>query len=128
MARIWLVLCSGILVPHVALGATFVNPLATSFIAEIVRGFILAVIYVGTPALVVAIVWTGFLFVLAQGNPEGLTKAKEMGVRVLLGGMLLLSLWAIVRLVGNTLAGLSSAALLIVLAAAAFYFVFRSSG
>jgi len=104
-----------VLFPIVAVASGFQNPLASQDIINIVKSFVLAVIYVGAPGLVVAIVWVGFLFISAQGNPEGLNDAKNIAVKVLLGGIILLSLWAIVSLVGNTLAGLSTVALLIIL-------------
>jgi len=103
----------------------FQNPLVFKFIADILRGFILAVIYVGTPVLAVFVVWTGFLFVSALGNPEGIKKAKSMAIKVAIGGTLLLSLWAMVRLVEGTLAGFSSATLLIVLAGFFLYVFYK---
>lgn len=105
--------------------AVFQNPLALKFVNEMLKGLVLSVIYVGTPALVVFIVWTGFLFASAQGSVERLNKAKKMAVQVTVGGTLLLSLWAIVELVGNTLAGFSALALLLVFAAFYFYLVSR---
>ena len=99
----------------------FDNPLSSFAVQEMLRGFIMAVIYVGTPAVVVGIVWVGFLFAAAQGNTEALKQAKKMAVLVLVAGTVFLSLWAIVTLVGTTLAGLSSAALLIIIAGGALY-------
>lgn len=102
------------------------NPLASKVVVEMVHGLVSAVIYIGTPVLAVFIVWTGFLFVAAQGSAEGITKAKKMALQVTIGGVLLLSLWAIVTLVSNTLAELSAVALLLVLIA--FFLYVRSRG
>ncbi|MBL4644805.1 MAG: hypothetical protein JKX80_02980 [Candidatus Pacebacteria bacterium] len=114
-----------IVFPIVVDAAGFQNPLVLKFVRDILKGFILSVIYVGTPALAVFIAWTGFLFVSATGNPEGLSKAKKMAVKVTLGGLLLLSLWAIVNIVGSTLAGLSAASLLIVLSGFLLYVLYK---
>lgn len=112
-------------IPGIVDAAGFQNPLALKFIRSILKGFVLAVIYVGTPALAVFIAWTGFLFVSATGNPAGIVKAKSMALKVAAGGILLLSLWVIVRIVGGTLAGLSSAALLIVLSGFLIYVLYK---
>jgi len=112
-------------IPGLIEAAGFQNPLVFKVIRDILKGFVLAVIYVGTPALAVFIAWTGFLFVVARGNPAGLSKAKEMAMQVAIGGVLLLSLWVIIRIVGNSLAGLSSATLLIVLSAFLLYVLYK---
>ena len=123
----WLLLISAIflIIPEVTNAATFENPLALRFIIEILKGFVLSVIYVGTPALVVFIIWTGFLFASSMGNPDKLTKAKATALQAIIGGIVLLSLWAIVKIVGNTLAGLSSASLLIILSAFFIYILYK---
>ena len=112
------------LVPAIA--CAFDNPLESFVTQEMVRSFVMAVIYVGVPAVVVGIVWVGFLFTAAQGNSDMLGKAKHMAILVFAAGVILLSLWAIVSLVGNTLAGFSSAALLIVIVAFLLYVYFKA--
>tara|TARA_B100000745_G_scaffold76030_2_gene46003 strand:+ start:7414 stop:7821 length:408 start_codon:yes stop_codon:yes gene_type:complete len=114
-----------LVVPLITDAAAFGNPLAFAYIQDILRAFILGVIYIGMPALAVFIVWTGFLFISAQGNDQGLTKAKQMAVRVSIGGFILLALWVLVRVVGNTLAGLSAASLLILLSAFLLYTLYN---
>ncbi len=102
------------------------NPLDSRIIINLMKGFVQSVIYVATPALVVFIVWVGFLFVSASGNPAGIQEARKMGTKALLGGAVLLSLWVIITIVGNTLAGLSAAALLIVLAGFFMYVMYKT--
>jgi hypothetical protein len=41
--------------------------------------------YIAAPALVGAAIWSGFLFVKAQGSPEALKKAKAFALRVVIG-------------------------------------------
>lgn len=105
--------------------ASFDNPLALTYIRNILKAFVLGIIYVGTPALAAFIVWTGFLFVSAQGSDAGLVKAKQMAIYVGIGGFLLLALWVLVQVVGNTLAGLSAASLLIILAGFLLYTLYK---
>ena len=113
------------LAPILVEAALFQNPLVLKFITDMLRGLVLAVVYIGTPVLVVFIVWTGFLFAAAQGSVDDITKAKKMAVQVTIGGVLLLSLWAIVELVSDTLAGFSAATLLVVLLVFFLYVVSR---
>lgn len=49
-----------------------------------------AVVNIGTILLVLALVWTGFLFIKAQGNEEELRSARSALLWVVLGGGLLL--------------------------------------
>ena len=111
--------------PTVAAAASFQNPVVFKAIRSVLEAFILGIIYVGTPALAAFIVWTGFLFVAAQGSHEGLAKAKQMAVYVLIGGVLLVGLWGLVRIVGNTLASLSAASLLVILAGVLLYILYK---
>jgi hypothetical protein len=120
-----LVLFFALAIPVTARAAVFSNPLTLTVIREVFTGFIMSIIYVGTPVLVAFIVWTGFLFVAAQGNDQGLRKAKQMAVYVAIGGFLLLALWGLVRIIGNTLAGFSAASLLVVLAAFLLYVLYK---
>ena len=112
-------------IPGIVSAATFENPLLLRFIIKILEAFVKGVIYVGTPALIVLVVWTGFLFISARGNSAGLTKAKSMALTTLIGGTVFLSLWAITQLVGNTLSGLTSSALLIVISAFLLYALYK---
>lgn len=112
--------------PATVVAATFGDPLVSKAITEILEGFIRAVMYVGTPAVVVLVMWTGFLFIAAQGSPDGLTKAKKMSLITLISGVVLLGLWSLVTLVGDTLGGLSAAALLLILGAFFAYVLFKS--
>lgn len=112
-------------IPAVVSAAIFQNPLEIKMIQDVIKGLIKVVIYVGTPVFVVAMTWSGFLFVAAQGNPQKISDAKNTFIYVLLAGFILLSLWAATTLIGNTLAGFSAAALLIILLGFFLYFIFK---
>jgi len=111
--------------PVIASAATFQNPLAFKVVHDMVRALVYGVIYVGTPAVVVYLMYSGFLFTAAQGNPDGLSRAKRTFIRALIITLLLFGLWSIVSLVSGTLADLSAAALLIVLAGFLAFVLFR---
>lgn len=44
------------------------------------------------PLLIVIWVWTGFLFVFAQGSPEGLKKAKDLLMKALISSLVIFSI------------------------------------
>jgi hypothetical protein len=70
--------------------AQFANPLK----ATDLRGFLLMIlnsaVYILFPIIVLMIVYTGFLFVSAQGNESKLTEAKRALVWTVIGGLVVL--------------------------------------
>lgn len=84
---------------------TINNPLGTGHL-ETIPSFIEAilniVLVVGVPIITLAIIYSGFLFVQAQGNPEKLKKAKQTLVYTLVGATLLLGSWVLASAIGST--------------------------
>ena len=64
--------------------------------------------YVVAPVLVGATIWSGFLFVKAEGNPEKLQNAKKFAMRVLVGIAVAAAAAMIVNVVLNTLNDVAS--------------------
>ncbi|MGM0629327.1 MAG: hypothetical protein ACQESA_02785 [Patescibacteria group bacterium] len=60
------------------------------------------VIPVGGIVATFAIVYSGFLFVTAQGNPEKLTKARSAFIWAVIGGLVILGSWAIAQAIEAT--------------------------
>lgn len=60
------------------------------------------VLTVGIPIVTLAIIYSGFLFVKAQGNPEELKKAKDTLKYTLIGAVLLLGAWVLADAIGST--------------------------
>ena len=82
------------------------NPIQFNSIREFLEAFLEVVIQVGAPLVVLAIIYTGFLFVRAQGAPEGLQKAKEAFFWTIIGALLILGASAILILLEGTVQGL----------------------
>ncbi len=84
---------------------TINNPLGSGHL-ETIPSFIEAilniVLTVGVPIITLAIIYSGFLFVQAQGNPEKLKKAKQTLFAVLIGATLLLGSWVLANAIGST--------------------------
>jgi hypothetical protein len=81
------------------------NPLGDngpSDIPSFIKILVESVLVVGVPIIALAIIYTGFLFVKAQGAPEELTKAKKSLTYTLIGAALLLGAFVIANAIGET--------------------------
>lgn len=77
---------------------TLKNPLAGGNINDIptlVESLLRIVLVVGVPLIALAIIYAGFKFVTAQGNPDKLEEAKKTFVWIVVGAAILLSAYAI---------------------------------
>jgi len=84
---------------------TINNPLGNGHLSTIqafIEGVLNIVLDVGVPIVTLAIIYAGFLFVQAQGNPEKLTKAKNTLLTVLIGAALLLGAYVLANAIGST--------------------------
>lgn len=81
-----------------------INPLRNicSF-EQFVELLLQAVIRIGLPIAVLFIVYSGFLFVTAQGNAEKLQKAKNTFFYTVIGVTIFLGSWALALIVESTI-------------------------
>lgn len=86
------------------------NPLNPAFssIPNFVAGALKVMVMVALPIISLFIVYSGFLFVKAQGNSEALGKARQNFVYVVLGSILILGAWVIATLIGGTVTQLTN--------------------
>ncbi len=83
----------------------FTNPLKDSigsfdeFIYVIVR----TVMFILFPIIVLMMVYTGFMFVKAQGNPQKIAEARRALMWTIIGGMLVLGAYALAMAVKATI-------------------------
>lgn len=66
------------------------------------------VIPVGAVVCVVCIIYSGFLFVVAQGNPEKLKKARQSFMWTCVGTAILLGSWAIALAIDATIKNIAN--------------------
>ena len=94
----------------VAQSKTLANPLSSDFdsIPKFIAGALRLVVVVGLPIISLLIVYAGFLFLLARGNPEQLNAAKRNLLYVIIGSILLLGAWVIATLIGGTVSQLTN--------------------
>lgn len=79
------------------------NPLGTTTtIPGLIHTILTGALKIGIPVIALMVIYSGFLFVFARGNPEKLTKAKEALLYTLIGAAILLGSWAIAEMISST--------------------------
>jgi hypothetical protein len=71
-------------------GFALPNPTQFDSIQELIAAILDVIVMVATPFLVLAVIWSGFLFVTSRGNPEKLTRAKQTILYTLIGAALII--------------------------------------
>ncbi len=89
---------------------TLQNPLAVSNFCDLIKIVLQAILMIGMPIAVVFLVIVGFKFIMAQGKPEAIEKAKENLLHTVIGIAVFLGAWAIAKIIASTLAGLGVSA------------------
>jgi nucleoside recognition membrane protein YjiH len=85
------------------------NPLGpTTTLSEFFTKFLGALIKILSPIVVLAIIYTGFLFVRAQGKPEELVRARSALLWTLVGALLILGAIAISEAIEGTVRDLGN--------------------
>ncbi len=71
-------------------GEGFVNPLQSLTLYDFLLAILNSVVFIMFPVIVLMLVYTGFLFVSAQGKPEKLSTARKVFIWTLIGGLVIL--------------------------------------
>lgn len=79
------------------------NPINAQSTAEVLEAFLKILVQIGAVAVTLAIVYAGFLFVAARGNPEELNRAKRTLMWTIIGALVLLGAQIIASVIGNTI-------------------------
>ncbi len=82
------------------------NPLRFSSIESFIEGALKAMVMIALPIISVFIIWAGFMFIKARGNPGEISTAKKNLGYVLIGATLILSAWVLATLIGGTVSQL----------------------
>ena len=85
-----------------SLSGKICNPIKSNTIMEFIHTFLVGALKIGIPVIVLAIIYSGLLFVMARGNEEKLTKAKDALLYTLIGAGVLLGSWAMAEFIKNT--------------------------
>lgn len=68
------------------------------------------VFYIGVPVVAFFLIWSGFMFIAAQGNEEKLETAKSRLVWTIVGAILLLGAWTISQAIKGTIINIKKGA------------------
>jgi hypothetical protein len=79
------------------------NPLKFDRLDQLVAAVLQIVVMVSLPIISLIIVYSGFLFLTAQGNPKKLEGARNNIMYALIGAILVLGAWALAELLANTI-------------------------
>jgi hypothetical protein len=83
------------------------NPVPIDSIPAFIKILLEGVLKIGMPLIALAIIYCGFLFVEARGNPEKISQAKKALTYTVIGAAILLGSWAIAKLISDTVLSLS---------------------
>lgn len=88
--------------PSFVLGADF-NPLKVDSMEKLIGSILEGLTYILTPLIVLAFIYSGFLFVSAQGQQEKIQKAKTAITYTIVGAALILGANLIFTVVTTTI-------------------------
>lgn len=90
-------------------GLIFKNPLGTgSNIYTFVYNILDFVVKVGTVIVIFMVIYSGFLFIKAQGDSSAISEAKQTFFWTVIGGVVLIGARALASVVCNTAASLAT--------------------
>ena len=79
------------------------NPLgSTNDLPAFIKKILDIVITIGVPIVALAIIYSGFLFIRAQGNKDKLKEAKDTFFYTIIGAAILLGAWILAQAIGAT--------------------------
>jgi hypothetical protein len=83
------------------------NPLKYDTIGKLISAILTVVVEIGAIVGVLFIIWSGFLFVAAQGNQDKLKRAKSTFWTTIIGLAILLGASVITKIIFNTISSVS---------------------
>ena len=79
------------------------NPIEYETVNEFLKYIVEGILKLGIPIIALAIIYSGFLFVTALGNPSKLEKAKDALLYTVIGAAILLGSWGLAQLISETI-------------------------
>lgn len=84
----------------------FNNPISANDFTELIASLLDFVTQVGTALAVFMVIYSGFLFVQAQGDPAKIKTAKSTFLWTVIGGVILIGAKTLAEVIRNTATGL----------------------
>ncbi len=85
-----------------------VNPLSVNNFCDLIKVVLEAILVIGMPIAVLFLVYVGFKFIMAQGNPEKIKEAQQNLLNTVIGIAIFLGAWTIAKVIQATLVGLGA--------------------
>ncbi len=85
-----------------------VNPLSVNNFCDLIKVVLQAILVIGVPIAVMFLVYVGFKFVLAQGNPEKIKEAQRNFFNTIIGIAIFLGALTIAEVIQSTLSNLGA--------------------
>lgn len=82
-------------------GVALDNPLKVSSLEDLLIALLNIVVVIATPIIIFFIIYSGFLYVTAQGNAAKLETARNSLVYAIIGGVIVIGAVAIGQIIGN---------------------------
>jgi hypothetical protein len=79
------------------------NPLRANNVREVIFLAVDIMMFLGVCFAILAIIWVGFKFIMAQGDPKAISEAKSWFFGIIIGLAILISARVIVEIIQNTL-------------------------
>ena len=96
------------LVSHAAFKYTLQSYIPYKKFEDLLVAILNIFIVIATPIIVLFIIYGGFQYVTARGNPAQIQQATKTLTYAIIGGVMIIGAVAVTQIVGNIVAGLSS--------------------
>lgn len=83
-------------------GLTLNNPLGDQDLVGFLQALLDVIMIFAVPLIVFMIIYAGFKYVMAQGNPGKVSEANKAIMYALVGGVLILGAWVILEVIQGT--------------------------
>lgn len=88
---------------HPTLTTSIDNPIAADSFSELLALVLNIIIDIGTPIIILSIIFVGFNYVRAQGKPEAIKKSHEAFKWVMVGTAIVIGARVIVAIIESTI-------------------------
>lgn len=88
-------------------GSGLQNPLKFCSLEQLLVGLLQLVIQIGSLIIIIMVIYTGFLFVMARGNPSKIEEARTALLWTLIGGVILLGAQGITLAIQETVTSIT---------------------
>ncbi len=91
---------------YVSAAASLESPFVYTTVSDFISAVLRAVVYLSMPIIALFIMYAGFKYILARGNPGAIDEAHKNFMYVIIGSLLILGAWVLATLIGGTISQL----------------------